>query len=142
MLGAVIAAVDQRHAEVDEFVELAVERSAYAGVEGKKVLQHLRTVGQGFVDIAGFAAESFFVNLVDFGRGGFRGNQGDAGHRSSRGDAIRAENIIDTISIGQIILEQIMTDQGWDLRVERIDIDPALRRPFRDMASPVSRIRY
>jgi hypothetical protein len=35
-----------------------------------------------------------------------------------------------------------MTDQGWDLRVQRIDIDPALRRPFRGMASPVSRIRY
>src|SRR5580693_10648549 len=92
MLGAVIAAVDQRHAEVDEFVELAVKRSAYAGVEGKKVLQHLRTVGQGFVDIARFAAESFFVNLVDFGRGGFRGNQGDAGHTSSRSDAIRLKS--------------------------------------------------
>jgi hypothetical protein len=35
-----------------------------------------------------------------------------------------------------------MIDQGWDLRVERIDIDPPLRRPFPSTASPVSRIRY
>src|SRR5580698_962202 len=80
MLDAVVASVDQRHAKVDEFIELAIEGTSDAGVETKKILKHLGAVGQGFLRVAGLAAKRFLVDLFHFVTGGFGADQTDASH--------------------------------------------------------------
>jgi hypothetical protein len=85
MLGAIMAAIDDRHANVDEFMQLAVERPPHAGIETEKILEHLRTVRQRFLRIAWLAAEHAIVNQFDLGIGLFRFNQCDACHGPSLG---------------------------------------------------------
>src|SRR5438045_8760603 len=46
MLGAIPAAINERYANVDEFIELPVQRAPDAGIEAEKILEHLRTVRQ------------------------------------------------------------------------------------------------
>src|SRR5207245_4446089 len=53
MLGAIPAAVDQRNAEIDKFIQLAVERAPHAGIKAEKILEHFRAVRQRFLRIAG-----------------------------------------------------------------------------------------
>ena len=68
VLSAIMAAIDQRDAKINKFIQLAIKRAAHAGVEAEKIFEHLRTVRQRFLRIAGFAAERAIVNLFDFGR--------------------------------------------------------------------------
>src|SRR5438445_8183288 len=66
MLGAIMAAVDQRNAEIDKFIQLAVERAPHAGIKAEKLLEHFRAVRQLFLRIAALAAPRAIVNLFDF----------------------------------------------------------------------------
>src|SRR5258708_20418506 len=66
VLRAVAASVDERNAEINQFVQLAVEGASHAGVEAKKVLKHLGTMSQGLMHIARLAAKHLFVNLLHF----------------------------------------------------------------------------
>src|SRR5437667_4534105 len=61
MLGAIPAAINERYANVDEFIELPVQRAPDAGIEAEKILEHLRTVLQLFLRVAGLAAERAIV---------------------------------------------------------------------------------
>src|SRR5439155_23148528 len=63
MLGAIMAAVDQRNAGIDKFIQLAVERAPHAGIKAEKILEHFRSVRQRFVGIAGLAVLGSFVIL-------------------------------------------------------------------------------
>ena len=76
-----MASVDQGDAEINQFIELAVERAADAGIEAEKILKHLRAVRQSLLHIAGLAAKSFFVDLLDFRACRFGADQGDARHQ-------------------------------------------------------------
>ncbi len=75
-----MASIDQRDADVDQFIELAVEGASHAGVEVEKILKHLRAMGQRFLHVAGLAAKSFLVNLPHFRIRFFRADQADARH--------------------------------------------------------------
>src|SRR5579863_7467310 len=81
MLGTVVASVDQGDADVNQFVELAIERAAHACVKRQKVFQHIGTVGERLLRVARFAAKRLFVDLRHFGRSAFRGDQRNASHR-------------------------------------------------------------
>src|SRR5437899_12231896 len=78
MLGAIPAAINERYANVDEFIELQVQRAPDAGIEAEKILEHLRTVRQRFLRGAGLAVHRAIVNLFAFRIGVFRFNQCDA----------------------------------------------------------------
>src|SRR5260370_14207207 len=81
MLRAIVASIDQGDAEVDQFIELAVERASHAGVEAYKILKHLRAVGESFLDVAGLAAQRLLVDFLHFRICIFRANKGDTCHR-------------------------------------------------------------
>jgi len=85
MLQAVMALVDQRHANVNQLIEFAVKRASHAGVEAQKILEHLGAVRQRLLDISRLAAEFLFVDLFDFGRGSFVFDQCDTGHEFLKG---------------------------------------------------------
>ena len=80
VLGSIMAAVEQADAQVDGLVQLAIERFAYARVEGGEVLQRFRTMGHRFVYVAGLAAQDLLINLFDFGRGVLRFDAADSCH--------------------------------------------------------------
>ncbi len=80
MLQAVVALVDQRGTDVDQFVELALERAAYAGVEAQEVVEHVRAMRQCLLRIAGFAFELLLVDFLDFGRSLLGFDECDACH--------------------------------------------------------------
>src|SRR5258708_32595658 len=63
MLGAVAALVEERDAQVNQFVEFAVERATDAGIKRQEGLKHVRTVGQRLLDIARLAFENLLVNF-------------------------------------------------------------------------------
>src|SRR4029077_2436205 len=84
VLRAVMTLVDERNAEGDKFIELAVEGSSHAGVKSKEILQHLGTMGQRLLHVAGLAAKSAIIDLAYFLRRGFRANQTNACHRVLR----------------------------------------------------------
>src|SRR6266576_969064 len=83
MLQAVVALVDHRGTNVDEFVELAVERAADAGVEAQEVLEHVRAMRQRFLNIAGFAFELLLVDFFYFERSLLGFDKCDACHEVS-----------------------------------------------------------
>ena len=87
MLQAIAALIDQRDANIDEFVELAVERTADRGIEAQEVLERLRPVRHGLLHIAGLAAKLLLVDLLDLGRSVFWFDQRNTGHKSSVGCA-------------------------------------------------------
>src|SRR5947209_17917582 len=55
MLGAIPAAINERYANVDEFIELPVQRAPDAGIEAEKILEHFWTVRLRFMSIDGLA---------------------------------------------------------------------------------------
>jgi hypothetical protein len=55
VLGSIVALVKERNAQIDHLVQLAIERAADAGVEGQEVLQHIGTVRQRLLHVAGLA---------------------------------------------------------------------------------------
>src|SRR5207245_1199454 len=65
MLGAIPAAINERYANVDEFIELPVQRAPDAGIEAEKILEHLRTVRLRFLRVAGFSAVRGIRHLFD-----------------------------------------------------------------------------
>src|SRR5260370_21345562 len=75
MLRAIVASIDQGDAEVDQFIELAVERASHAGVEAYKILKHLRAVGESFLKVAGLAAQRLLVDFLHFRICIFRANE-------------------------------------------------------------------
>src|ERR1700733_8049048 len=89
MLLAIVAAIDKRDAEVNHFVEPALERFSYTGVEGQKILQHIRAMSQRLLCIARFAAQSFFINLFYFRSRVLSFNQRDACHDNLTGNKDR-----------------------------------------------------
>src|SRR6267378_675728 len=81
VLQAVMALVDHRSPDVDEFVELAVERAADTGVETEKVLQHVGTVRERFLHVARLALQFLVVDFFDFGRSLVGLDECDACHK-------------------------------------------------------------
>src|SRR5437899_233772 len=66
MLGAIPAAINERYANVDEFIELPVQRAPDAGIEAEKILEHFRAMRQRLLRVAALAAQRAIENLFDY----------------------------------------------------------------------------
>ena len=69
VLGSIMAVVQQGDPQVGSLIQLAVERTAHAGVEAGKTLQGFRTVRHCFVHVSGFPVQDFLVYFFYFRRG-------------------------------------------------------------------------
>ena len=67
VLRAVMASVNQRDAQINQFIELAVQRAPNACIKRQEILQHLRTMRQRLLRIAWFAAKSLLVDFLHLG---------------------------------------------------------------------------
>src|SRR5689334_10687932 len=72
VLAAIVAPVNHRNPEVDEFVQLAIERAPHAPIKAQKVLQYLRAVSECLLSISRLPPERLLVDLRYLWRSGFR----------------------------------------------------------------------
>src|SRR5215471_19972119 len=72
VLAAIVAPVNHRNPEVDEFVQLAIERAPHAPVKAQKILQHLRAVSECLLRISRLPPERLLVDLRYLWRSAFR----------------------------------------------------------------------
>src|SRR6476646_4257306 len=87
MLSAVMASVNYRDSQVNEFVEFAIERASHTRVEAQKILQHLRTMRQSLLRIARLTPKRLLINLEHLRRGVFRVDQANAAHQVLQGSS-------------------------------------------------------